>query len=382
MPTPAEVALHECEARYRGMLDLIGEVVFRTDGALRFTYLNQTWERLTGHRVGTSTGQSLLAYLHPDDRQQTETLIQEVMAGKREGFATPLRLTSRQGEIRWIQATARPIPGPEPASRPIGLYGTLDDITSRKVAELTLRNINHDLEARVRLRTAELETSNRELEAFSYSVSHDLRAPLRSIDGFARILEEELGDRLDPTSRTHLERIRQAAGRMAYLIDSLIELARLSRHALRRETVNLSDLAVQIADDLKREEPDRVAEVEITRDLTVTADRTLLYVALENLLRNAWKFTSQCAVARIGFHADLDADDRRIFIVSDNGVGFDMAFAKQLFRPFQRLHDPSEYPGSGIGLANVQRIIQRHGGEIWAESTPGEGTRFHFTLDL
>jgi len=167
---------------------------------------------------------------------------------------------------------------------------------------------------------------------------------------------------------------------MAYLIDSLIELARLSRHTVHKETVNLSDLALQIFEELRAEDPSRKVDVEITRDLTVTADKTLMRVVLENLIRNAWKFSARNKNARVSFHADR-TDDRRIFCVSDNGVGFDMAFATHLFRAFHRLHDNAEFSGSGIGLANVQRIIHRHGGQIWAKSAPDQGASFYFTLD-
>jgi hypothetical protein len=265
------------------------------------------------------------------------------------------------------------------ASAPHGLAGTLDDITARRVAEMTLRNINQELEARVKLRTAELEASNRELEGFSYSVSHDLRAPLRAIDGFARILEEELDDQLDENARGHIERIRKASTRMAHLIDDLIELARLTRQSLHRETFDLSEIALQIVEELRAEEPERKVEVEITTDLMVTADRTLMRVVLENLLHNAWKFSSRKEIAHISFSAERERE-RRVFCVSDDGAGFDMAFAGNLFRPFHRLHGSAEFPGSGIGLANVQRIIQRHGGRIWAESEPGKGAKFCFTL--
>lgn len=380
MPTSGDEPLRDHDMRYREMIESVNEVVFSTDASLCFTFLNKAWERYTGHPVGTAIGQSLLAYLHPDDRQQAEMPIRAVLSGQNDHVPISFRLTSNQGEIRWIQATLRPVLDNGRAAAPTGLFGTLNDITARKVAELTLKNLNQELEARVKLRTAELETSNRELEAFSYSVSHDLRAPLRAIDGFARILEDELSGRLDPNSREHLERIRQAAGRMAYLIDKLIELARLSRHTLRKETVDLSRIAIQVIDDLRRESPERQVEVEITRELTVTADHTLMQIVLDNLLRNAWKFTARQTFARITFHASI-TEGERVFTVRDNGIGFDMAFSKQLFRAFHRLHDLAEFPGSGIGLANVQRIIHRHGGKVWAESAPGKGAAFHFTLE-
>ena len=261
----------------------------------------------------------------------------------------------------------------------MGSSGTLDDITVRKEAEQTQRNLNRELEARVRVRTAELEASNRELEAFSYSVSHDLRAPLRAIDGFAQIVAEDYAPRLDEIGREYLQRIRVATQRMARLIDDLIDLARLTRQSMRRETVNLSQLVEQILGELHQEEPDRQVETSVEPGLTAAADRALIRVALDNLLRNAWKFTSRRELARIRFHAEM-RDRQIVYCVSDNGAGFDMSFASKLFLPFHRLHGISEFDGTGIGLATVQRVIQRHEGKVWAESTPDEGASFFFTL--
>jgi len=376
----AEHELQESQARYQEVIDSVREVVFRTDERMCFTFLNRAWEVYTDLPIAECIGRSLLDFVHPDDRDATAQQMQRVLEREIDEYHGQLRLPSRHGEIRWIEATARLVRNGARTLQPGSLAGTFDDISARKVAEMTLKNVNQELESRVKMRTSELEASNRELEAFSYSVSHDLRAPLRSIHGFARILEEDLGSQLNPSSRDHLERIRNAAGRMAYLIDSLLELARLSRHTVRKETVNLSDLALQIFEELRAEDPSRKVEVEITSDLTVTADKTLMRVVLENLIRNAWKFSARSKNARISFHADR-SDDKRVFYVSDNGVGFDMAFATHLFRAFHRLHDNAEFSGSGIGLANVQRIIHRHGGQIWARSAPGHGASFYFTLD-
>jgi PAS domain S-box-containing protein len=375
-----EQSLRDSQARYQEVLDSVREVVFRTDARKRFSFLSHAWQTITHHAPVAAIGRPLTDFLHPDDRKAVDFQLDQVLAGELDEYHGQIRLSTDSGEIRWIEASARRIrhDGARPAHA--GLIGTLADISSRKIAEMTLRNVNHELEARVRMRTAELEASNRELEAFSYSVSHDLRAPLRSIDGFARILEEELGQRLDAGSRSHLERIRRAAGRMAYLIDNLLELARLSRHALHKENVNLSEIALQIIDDLRHEEPSRQVEVEVTSDLMATCDKTLMRVVLDNLLRNAWKFSARRAPARIAFGADRSGS-RIVFSVADNGVGFDMAFATQLFRAFHRLHDGAEFQGSGIGLANVQRVIQRHGGQIWASSAPDQGATFYFTLD-
>ena len=372
-PAPAPSAN---ERLYLDMLESVSEVIFRTDVEGRLTYLNGVWQELSGHAVEASLGKPLHEFLHPDDREAAMQLCGDLIAGSSADCEREFRLRTRSGEIRWIEVTAHRAPDTEPGEG--GLTGTVDDISARKVAELSLRNLNQELEARVRLRTAELEASNRELEAFSYSVSHDLRAPLRAIDGFARILEDELGSKTEARTQAHLSRIRKATERMANLIDSLINLAMLTRQPLQKESFSLSELAHQIVEELQAEEPGREVSIEITEGLDVIADRALAFSLLDNLLRNAWKFTAHCTPARIALSAER-VNGRRVFCVSDNGVGFDMSHAGNLFRPFYRMHDEA-FPGTGIGLATVQRIVQRHDGSIRAESKPGEGTRFLFTL--
>lgn len=375
----AERSLEESRTRYRELVDSISEVIFRADSKGNLTFVNAAWEALSGRGAKEALNTRLVEYLHPDDRVAAWHHMSKMLRGELKEFAAQLRLHRRDGEVRWIELAMHTVTSAKQTDDTHGIAGTLVDISSRKVAEMTLRNINRELEERVRTRTTELEASNRELEAFSYSVSHDLRAPLRTIDGFARILEEELDERLNDTARSHIDRIRKAAGRMARLIDSLIELAQLTRHPLRKETFDLSELAIQIIEELRSEEPGRKVDIEITSDLTVTADKALIEVALENLLRNAWKFSSGRESALIKLKAFRD-HDKRVFCVSDNGVGFDMAFAANLFRPFHRLHGTAEFAGFGIGLANAARIIQRHGGKIWAESRLNEGAEFFFTL--
>ncbi|QIN81359.1 hypothetical protein GBA63_01020 [Rubrobacter tropicus] len=221
----------------------------------------------------------------------------------------------------------------------------------------------------------ELEGTNRELEAFSYSVSHDLRAPLRTIDGFSQILSEDYGDKLDDEGLDYLRRVRSASRHMAELIDDLLDLSRVGRRPLRRESVNLSALASGIAEDLRRTAPGRNVEFDIEEGVTARGDVGLLKVALENLLGNAWKFTSREERATIRFGVSGGA-----FYVSDDGAGFEEAYKDKLFGAFQRLHGPEEFEGTGIGLATVARIIHRHGGEVWAEGEVGEGATFRFTL--
>jgi light-regulated signal transduction histidine kinase (bacteriophytochrome) len=223
------------------------------------------------------------------------------------------------------------------------------------------------------------EAANRELEAFSYSVAHDLRAPLRGVDGFCQILDEDYSDKLDETGRNYLNRVRRAAQHMGTLIDDLLRLARITQGDLVRSTVNLSQIAAQIRDGLRDSAPERAVEFTIANDLIVSGDPRLLRVVLENLLSNAWKFTATQPAARIEFGAKL-IDDQTVLYVRDNGVGFDMAYAGKLFRAFQRLHNIHEFPGTGIGLATVQRILSKHGGRIWAEAAPDKGATFLFIL--
>jgi len=226
-----------------------------------------------------------------------------------------------------------------------------------------------------------LHDTNRELESFSYSVSHDLRAPLRSIDGFSRAVLEEYEDKLDDRGRDYLRRVRAAAKRMAELIDDLLNLSRVTRREMRRETVDLSALASAVAAQLERSTQDRPVLFVVAPGRYAEGDEQLLRIVLDNLLGNAWKFTGRNASARVEVGATTLPGGERAFFVTDNGVGFDMAHADKLFGPFQRLHATHEFPGTGVGLATVQRVINRHGGRVWAEATLGHGATFYFTLE-
>jgi DNA-binding response OmpR family regulator len=233
-------------------------------------------------------------------------------------------------------------------------------------------------ELRARL-VEELEQKNRELESFSYTVSHDLRAPLRAIDGFTAALAEDYGDRFDERAQRYLQRVRAASRRMSELIDDLLELSRVGRAAIHPETIDLTDLVRHVADGLVKSSPERDVRFVIQPDVKAEADVRMMRVALENLLGNAWKFTSRTPHAVIEF-TTRDGETGPVYVLSDNGAGFDMASAATLFAPFQRLHSDEDYPGSGIGLATVRRIVERHGGQIWAEGEPGKGARFLWTL--
>jgi light-regulated signal transduction histidine kinase (bacteriophytochrome) len=254
------------------------------------------------------------------------------------------------------------------------------EIVERRRAQEAVSRLNAELERRVAERTLELQAANAELEAFCSSVAHDLRAPLRGIEGFSAALFEDCRGRLDQHSLGYLERIRKATARMGQLIDDLLALSRVSRAELRRQKVDLTALAWEVVADLRRADPERRAEVIIADGLSASGDLQLLHAALENLLGNAWKYSSKQPQARIEMGCRGEQHGQPVYFVKDNGAGFEMKYAGKLFKPFQRLHSVSEFPGAGVGLATVQRIIRRHGGDIWAESGVGQGATFYFTL--
>jgi PAS domain S-box-containing protein len=253
------------------------------------------------------------------------------------------------------------------------------DLSDRKRHEDELQRLNADLEQRVAERTQALAVANNELEAFSYSVSHDLRAPLRAIQGFSRLVETQYASQIDAQGQDMLRRVGAGAQKMALLIDDLLNLSRISRQAMRIGTVDLSALAREVVDELHAGEPGRRTEWIIAPEIAAAGDPGLLRVLLQNLIGNAWKYSSRRDDARIEFGI-TEQDGRPVYFVRDNGAGFDMAYAKKLFGAFQRLHSTSEFPGSGIGLATVARILQRHGGNAWAEGRVGEGATFYFSL--
>ena len=268
---------------------------------------------------------------------------------------------------------------PLETERGMMVVGTIVDITERKMAEAQNRKLQETLENRVVERTAELQAVNKELEAFSYSVSHDLRAPLRHINGFSLALLEDYSDKLDEKGKGFLREVRGASQQMSRLIDDVLQLARVTRREMYRETIDMSELATQILEAMQKVQPERTVRVAVEEGLVAYGDKRLLGIALTNLLGNSWKFTSKREHPAISFGREIH-DGIGCYFVRDNGAGFDMAYIDKLFGAFQRLHSVNEFEGTGIGLANVQRIIHRHGGRVWAEGAVDAGATFYFTL--
>jgi PAS domain S-box-containing protein len=352
----------------------IGKALLDSDGGI--VEVNPALCRIVGRSATSLIGVAFESLFEDDDSSLRLRDDGEVDAN---GVHRVTRLLRREGDLpRQAQLTYAPVPG-NVGQDVTGLV-QVEDVTERIRAQARVQALNRTLEARVGVRTRELSQANQELEAFAYSVSHDLRAPLRSIEGFSRILVERYESQLDEGGRDYLRRVRKAAMRMGELIEALLQISRLGRAELRQEKVDLSRMALDVIDELRADDPERDLAVRIAPGLTATGDAALLRNMLGNLLGNAWKFTRGREHAMIEFGAVDHANGEAEFYVRDNGAGFSQAYADKLFRPFQRLHSQEEFSGHGIGLATVKRIIERHGGHIRAEGREGEGAVFYFSL--
>lgn len=372
-----ERLLRDNESRLRAIADNVPAVIAFFDDKQQLQYSNIAFDRWFGAaRLDVRGG---VLRVEQDVSQYGETLaplLERALRG--DEVVTERKLDTHAG-VRVARLTLIPHVADDGAVTGVHLMGY--DLTDFRHAEAEVRHLNAELEQRVEQRTRALAAANRELESFSYSVSHDLRAPLRTIDGFSQILLDEYASRLDATGRSYLDRVRAGSQRMAKLIDDLLELARVTRRDPQIRACDLTALALELAAELAAADPGREVSIKVAPGMVVAADAGLLRIALDNLLRNAWKFTSlkQGALVEVGY---VETAEGRTYFVRDNGVGFDMAYVNKLFGAFQRLHSESEFQGTGIGLALVQRVIRRHGGQVWAEAEPNLGATFYFTLPL
>ncbi|WP_236026826.1 sensor histidine kinase [Geomonas diazotrophica] len=287
------------------------------------------------------------------------------------------RFVRADGSVQWVRWEIRPWSTADGGIGGIVLFS--EDITGLKEAQEEIQSLNTDLERRVEQRTAELKAANEELDAFAYAVSHDLRAPLRAMIGFSQALQEDCSQQLSEEGLDHLREIRQAGHKMGELVDGLLALSRSLRGTLECHTVDVSALARRLLQDLERAEPGRKVQWQIDEELKVNGDPRMVELLLTNLLSNAWKYSAAAQSARISVSAE-QRDGKSFIRVADNGAGFDIRHTERLFKPFQRLHRQDEFPGIGIGLATVQRIVNRHGGTIAADGEPGKGATFRFWL--
>ncbi|MDT8388547.1 MAG: PAS domain S-box protein [Thiogranum sp.] len=365
------------EMQWNEVIDFLAEAVYLVDLDDKVVRANKAFYELTGKSPADVVGRNIVEIMHPGGERlpcpvcaartaRKDALV--VMEADHPGNPAQLPLEISLRIIRDAQG------------EPQGTLMGLRDLTQQRKIEAELRQHRDNLENLVQQRTAALENANRELEAFSYSVSHDLRAPLRGIDGFSQALLDEYSDQIDEVGQDYLHRVRRASQRLGILIDDLLELSRVGRNQLECRQVNLSRVAASVLKELQEGEPEQQLSAEIESDVTVCGDPVLLRLMMQNLLGNAWKFTSVRQVSEIRFGVQVDEAGERVLFVADNGVGFDMTYSSKLFGAFQRLHTGQEFEGTGVGLATVHRIIHRHEGEIWAESKVNEGATFYFTL--
>ncbi len=376
------------EALFRRVVDTAEEGVWVLVPGGEITFANPRVAELLGVSADRQVGRSVGEFLADGDGSGLLPRPEN-----RERGSEPRRVELQAADGRRVSALLRSNALPDSPDGPSGTLVMLTDLTHRVQLERELATLRSAVEDRIPDRTRELAAANRklsesvaEMEAFTYSVSHDLRGPLRALDGFSQAVIEDYGDRLDETGLEYLQRIRAASQRLGTLMDDLLALSRVGRESVRREEFDMEPMARAIMADLRSQEPDRAVEFSAEGDLEVEADPNLIGIALENLLANAFKFTrdrtptritlARCSIGR----ESAAAPDTPTFEVRDNGVGFDPEFENKLFLPFQRLHPARDFQGNGIGLATVRRIIELHGGEVGAEGRPGQGASFHFSL--
>lgn len=374
----AEESMQKSRQQYLTLLNSIDGIVWEADpSTLRFTFISSQAERLLGYSIEEWRNDPLfwISHVHPEDRDWVSAYcLDSATTGKRHEFE--YRMLARDGSVVWLRDSIEVV---TEHGKPLLLRGIMVDITERKNAENELRLFAQELERRVERRTQQLTDANKELEAFSFSVSHDLRAPLRAMSGYARMLMEDAGAKLDPQELHQLENIFHSAQQMGQLVDHLLEFSRLNRKEISRQVISMRSLVELVCRELQQSH-ERPVDLLIEHDLPAAqGDYTLIRQVLVNLLSNAFKFTRYRENPRIQV-GSFRNNGEIVFYVKDNGAGFDMQYYDKLFNVFQRLHSSDDFEGSGVGLAFSQRIIQRHGGRIWAESEAGQGATFYFSL--
>jgi len=362
----AEEEIAERGAMLQQIMDTASVAIFLVDRSGRIVHANRRMAEMFSCSMEELVGSEYVDHVHPSERESGRQKMLSLLASKIPSVDLERLYWRKNSTQFWGHLAGRrfhDVHGNE-----LGLIGVITDISVRKRAEEALRD-----------RTNELESSNKELQAFTYSVSHDLRAPLRSVSGFSKIIYEDYADRLDEKGRDYLVRIKNGSDLMTQLIDDLLRLSRIARQDVERMDYDLSSLASAVISSLREAAPARRVDAIIADGLRDVVDPNLMKIALSNLFDNAWKFTTKIENARIEFGA-TKKDGKALYFVKDNGAGFDPAFVKKMFLPFQRLHSEQEFEGTGIGLAIVERIIHRHGGKVWAEGEVGKGATIFFTL--
>ena len=374
-----EKALKENEERFKKVIECSGVWIWEVDAKGMYTYVSPMEENILGYKTNEIIGKKYFYdSFAPDIKAEMTKAALGVFAEK--GVFTNLENANihKDGHIVILSTSGSPLL--DAKGNLLGYRGADTDITLRKQGEEEIKRINAELEQRVHERTFQLETINKELESFSYSVSHDLRSPLRSIDGFSNLLLKNYSNLLDDQGKDYFQRVMKASRRMGLLIDDLMKLSRFTRIEMKRGITNLSSIAESIVEEFKSADPERQINIFIQPGMIANVDSDLIQNALQNLFDNAWKYSKNKADAKIEFGA-MEKDGNTVYYVRDNGAGFDMKYVDKLFSAFQRLHSDDEFEGTGIGLATVNRIIHRHGGTIWAEGAVNSGATFYFTLN-
>ncbi|WNG34109.1 PAS domain S-box protein [Archangium violaceum] len=374
----AEAERRRIQQRFQFIVESAQEGIWTVDTENRTVYVNRYFAQMLGYSVEEMMQKTLFDVIRKEDIALMERYVEDRRQG-RSALLDDFQLVRKDGTRIWTMVSTGPIL--DDNGTYIGAMAMITDVTQRREAEEQVRRLNADLERRIAERTAQLEFSNRELEAFAYSVAHDLRAPLRSISNFTLALAEDCTDKLDDMGLDYLKRIRASSQRMSELIDGILALSRVNRTEFVETEVNLSALARSIAEQLQRWKPERTVRFQLQDGLVDRGDSQLLRLVLENLMGNAWKFTREKAEAVLEFGILPPEEGKgRVYFVRDNGAGFDMEYQNKLFGVFQRLHTQQEFEGNGVGLATVQRIVRRHGGRVWGEGRVGQGATFFFTL--